>query len=178
MSDTTTSAPARAQIDETAAQEQLHQMVKSIQTAILATANGEGQPDASYNPFVADENGDLYLYVSALARHTSNLRRGEPISLMLIEDESQAASLYARRRMTWQCTVEAVERDSEAFTARMGDFKARFGDIIDTLAGMTDFQLFRLHPVEGRLVLGFGAAFRVVGYEVQRQMHGKHRPSR
>jgi putative heme iron utilization protein len=39
---------------------------------------------------------------------------------------------------------------------------------------MRDFRLFRLRPVEGRLVLGFGAAFHVKGTRVEQQIGGRH----
>lgn len=170
----TQSRPARTSIDEVVAQDMLHELVASMKTAILSTVGGTGQSDASYAPCITDEAGHFYIYVSTLAKHTANLKRSDKMSLMVIEDESTAESLYARRRATWTCGIGVVERESEEFNSLIARFQERFGSIMENLANMQDFHLFRLTPEDGRLVLGFGAAFRMIGWEVQKQMHGRH----
>lgn len=157
------------------AEESLRRLLADTQTAILATSSSRNEPEASYAPFVRDDEGRLYVYVSALARHTAHLRRAEPISVMLIQDEAQAETLFARGRITWRCDVEQVPRDSEAFNERMDAFRQRFGAIMETLSRMRDFELFRLHPRDGRLVLGFGTAYNVQGLSVRRHLSGGHR---
>lgn len=178
MPDNTVTAPATAGIDETAAATQLRQLTIDVKTLILATGRNDDAPEASYAPCVFDDEGRVYVYVSALARHTVNLRKAATVSVMLIEDEASAESLYARKRITWSCQVDSIARETAAFSERMEAFRDRFGSIMDTLADMQDFQLFRLTPGDGRLVLGFGAAFNVDGFTVKRQMHGKHRPAK
>ena len=174
----TPSRPARAQIDEVVAKKMLQELVAEMKTAILGTVGGTGISDASYSPCITDDEGNFYIYVSTLSKHTANLKRSEKMSLMLIEDEATAASLYARRRATWTCSISGVERDSATFNTLMGKFQERFGQIMENLANMQDFHLFRLTPEDGRLVLGFGAAFRMVGWEVQTQMMGRHQPKK
>ena len=88
---------------------------------------------------------------------------------MLVEDEQCADSLFARKRSTWDCSVEVVPRGSDEFEERMKAFADKFGDIIESLSSMTDFTLFRLIPAGGTLVLGFGRAFRIQAWEVQTQ---------
>ncbi len=158
-------------------QKELEALLENCKTLILASVDAKGGADASYSPFVRDDVGNFYIYVSTLAKHTRNLRSAKAASIMMIEDEQDAASLYARRRLTLDCTIEPVERDSPPFEDRMQQFHQRFGEIIDTLSGMKDFHLFRLVPQTGRLVLGFGAAYTVSGIQVDGHLRGKHRPS-
>lgn len=159
-------------------QQDLEALLDKSKSLILASVDAKGGADASYSPFVRDDDGNLYIYVSTLAKHTRNLRSAKAASVMIIEDEQDAASLYARRRLTLDCSVEPIERDSPPFEERMQIFQQRFGEIIDTLAGMKDFHLFRLVPQTGRLVLGFGAAYTVTGLLVDGHLRGKHRPSK
>lgn len=170
----TSSSPTTASLDADQAEVQLRELVATVRTLMLATAGPKGEPEASYAPCTFDNQGRAYVYVSALSKHTAHLRAAGTISAMLIEDEATAESLYARRRVTWNCAVEAIARDSALFTERMAAFRARFGEIIEVLEAMQDFQLFALTPRDGRLVLGFGAAFRITGHQVQRQMQGRH----
>ncbi|MCC5833428.1 MAG: pyridoxamine 5'-phosphate oxidase family protein [Opitutales bacterium] len=160
------------------AQMQLSSLLRDLHTLVLATVNASKLPDASYAPFTTDEDGNFYVYVSALAKHTGNFRRSDRVSILLIEDESACANYYARKRLTLNCEVEPIERDSQPFQEQIQCFHDRFGRIMDALSGMKDFQLYRLKPIDGRLVLGFGAAFRVKGLKVDSQLSGRHRSER
>jgi putative heme iron utilization protein len=44
--------------------------------------------------------------------------------------------------------------------------EACFGDMIDNLAVLTDFNLFKLNPHQGLYVKGFGQAFSLSGAEL------------
>ncbi len=156
------------------AQEALARLVRESKTAILATANDQGEPTASYAPFVTDGEGHFYIYVSALAKHTAYLRRGQPISLLLIEDESKTRNFFARARLTWTCAIAPIDREDPFFTDRMKAFRERFGVLIDTLETMRDFELFRIRPLNGRLVLGFGSAYAVDGHTIRYHLAGGH----
>ena len=149
-------------------------LFESVKTANLGTVSAQGIPSASYAPYIIDDAGNFYVYISALAKHTANIKRTLKTSFMLIEDEANAASLFARKRVTWDCDVEVIERDTEEFNTRIEAFGSTFGDIVDTLANMTDFSLFRLKPGNGVLVLGFGQAYRLAGHEINQHMQGRH----
>jgi putative heme iron utilization protein len=175
--ETNTAPQTNLSPEEAEAQNGLLALAGDVKTAILGTVDAQDAPEASYSPFVTGDSGSFYVYVSALAKHTANLKRTGKASLMLIEDESTADNLHARRRATWTCEVEAIERESERFNALMDAFEARFGETSRNLATMQDFTLFRLVPAAGRLVLGFGKAYRLEAWQVQRHMQGRHRPA-
>lgn len=170
-----TEVPEVLAIDAPDAQLALEALSREVRTAQLATVDREGLPEVSYSPFVPQADGRLLIYVSALAKHTGNLHQLPVASLMLVEDETHAATLYARRRATWRCTVDPIARDDAAFGHHMSEFRERFGPIIDELAKLRDFRLLALTPGKGRLVLGFGAAFALDGWTVQALVRGRHR---
>lgn len=166
--------PKVRELDYDKAEHEMAELIATRQSLVLSTTDSRGNPEASYAPFISDEAGCFYIYVSALARHSSNLKKAARVSFMLIEDEAEAASIYARKRLTLTCESQLVDRESEAFGPLMDQFIERFGAVMKQLAGMKDFQLFRFKPIAGRLVLGFGAAFKVTGLQLERHLKGQH----
>jgi heme iron utilization protein len=140
--------------------ETLTEMVANIKTVSLATLDVSGAPCCSYAPFVYI-HGNFYLFLSGLAAHCRNLSSRPVCELMLIEDESQAKNLFARRRAMIRCSVETVSREMGEFSEVAAEFRNRFGPTIDMLVGLPDFNLFRLLPQSGTMVLGFGNAMPI-----------------
>ncbi|KVX02359.1 heme utilization protein HutZ [Shewanella frigidimarina] len=134
-------------------------------TLQLATQDANGIPNASYAPFALADDG-FYILVSELARHGTNLKASTRLSVMLIEDESEAKSVFARKRLTFDATAEIVDRNSVTFSKGVSVLSTRFGDMVDNLASLTDFNLFKLTPHHGLYVKGFGQAFSLSGLEL------------
>lgn len=131
------------------------------QSLMLSTINGDGTPHASYAPFVRDESGNLYIYISGLSAHTQNLEQGGKASVLLIDDESETQQIFARNRLTYDCQAEPLDRETGVWDAIALRFESRFGNIIQMLRQLGDFQIFKLTPQGGRFVIGFGAAYDV-----------------
>lgn len=132
-----------------------------VESLMLSTINADGTPQASYAPYVMDEAHQIYILTSGLSTHTRNLLRTSLASVLIIEDESQSQQVFARQRLTYDCTVSVIERHSPLWEERLDQFEARFGEIIQMLRQLEDFQLFCLAPQGGRFVMGFGAAYEV-----------------
>ncbi|MFM7470556.1 MAG: pyridoxamine 5'-phosphate oxidase family protein [Nodosilinea sp. LVE1205-7] len=143
-----------------------------LQSLILATVNADGSPAVSYAPYVMDESYQMYIFASGLASHTANLVSRRDVSVLFIADESQSPQIFARQRLTYQCEVRPIPRDSSLWPAVIQKFAERFGEIIETLSSLGDFQVFQLSPRSGRFVMGFGAA-----YEVDPDHLGQLKPS-
>lgn len=135
-------------------------LLASAASLVLASSDRSGQPLASYAPFVAHD-GALYVFVSRLAAHHTNLIREAPVSAMIIEDEAHTRQPYARRRITFECTLAAIGRDSARFRPALDALEARFGEIVATLRQLGDFDLMALTPHAGSFVQGFGKAHRL-----------------
>ncbi len=142
-----------------------------FQSAIISTVSQEGVPNASYAPFVMDENKNIYIYVSGLSTHTQNLHAVPKVSLLFIEEESQTKQIFARRRLNFDCSATLVERESELWNQIVDTFESRFGEIIPVLRDLPDFRIFQLKPSQGRFVIGFGAAYEVDPSDFNRLIH-------
>ncbi len=129
-------------------------------SVILATVGSGGYPEASYAPYVSDERDTFYILVSQLARHTRNLEANCKASLLFIEPEDSARQIFARRRLTYRCEAELIARDAPQWAAQLAAMQRCFGAVVDQLSRLADFRLFRLVPLEGRYVRGFGQAFQ------------------
>ncbi|PMH37106.1 heme utilization protein HutZ [Vibrio sp. 10N.286.49.B3] len=138
-------------------------------TLQLATLN-DGIPHVSYSPFAYTAEG-YFILVSDLAQHGQNLKSSRSVSIMMIEDESQAKSVYARRRLGFDTVAQQVNKDSVGGQDALHALRQRFGDIIDNLSQLGDFHLYRLTPEKGRYVKGFGQAFDVSGDEMVEIVH-------
>lgn len=132
-----------------------------FKTLVMATVDRSGTPEASYAPFVRAQDDCFYVYVSGLARHSGNLAAKGVVSVLLIEDESRVNQPFARRRLTFDCRAERIVRDSELWHSIMDLFDEKFGNVIDLIRPLKDFELFKLHPQSGIYVKGFAQAYRI-----------------
>ena len=156
--------------------EECRQFPEQFHSLHLATCNLQGEPEASYAVYLA-EAGDYYVYTSELAVHTANLASSGRCSVMFIENETEAQHLFARRRLTLQCSATECPRDSAAFSVLMDKFINRFGNFMEVLRTLTDFHLYRLHPLRGSYVGGFAKAYSLSGEQLAEIRHrtDKHR---
>ncbi|MBD0269146.1 MAG: pyridoxamine 5'-phosphate oxidase family protein [Cyanobacteria bacterium Co-bin8] len=131
------------------------------QSLMMSTVTADGMPHASYAPFVMDEDHRLYIYISGLSAHTQNLERSGKVSVLLIADESETPQIFARSRLTYDCTAQLLERETPTWDHVVSRFESRFGNIIEMFRQLEDFRIFQLTPYAGRFVVGFGAAYDV-----------------
>lgn len=137
--------------------ENLHE---TIRTVILSTMTKNGEVDTSYSPYFFDGN-DYYILISDLAPHSQNMKDNSNISFLIIDDESNTKNIYARRRLSFHATTSIVERESELFDNIIDQLAKRVSKMVYMLAEMKDFNLFKIRPTVGRLVLGFGKTYIV-----------------
>lgn len=130
----------------------------SVKTVMLSTVGEDGKPFVSYAPFVK-KDGKLYIYISKIAHHFRHMENNPAVDVMLIEDESQSANLFARQRARLVCKAKNIGNDGhdEVFDL----FGQSFGaNMMGMLRGL-DFSLFELTTLEGRYVAGFGQAYDI-----------------
>jgi putative heme iron utilization protein len=143
------------------------------QTLMLASNNNAGLAEASYAPFVEDENGHLYLLLSGLSSHSRNLRlhiqQQTPVSVMLIQDEQNSRNLFARKRLSYTCQVSLLAREDSRWQPVITRMQDKLGNTVRLLAGMGDFNLYNLQPQQGNYIRGFGQAYKLKGQEIIHQ---------
>ena len=124
-------------------------------------------PHASYAPVVIGEGGQYYVHISELAKHHHNLSSNGRVSALIIEDEKDAANIFARKRLTLDGKAVKLDKESQKWHEVMDKFGAKFGEFFNqSLRKQGDFHTFELSFESGTLVLGFGAAFRLTGAEL------------
>ena len=133
-----------------------------FQSVLMSTINQDGSPDLSYSPYI-DDDGVFYILASHLSAHTPNLIRDARATLLFIEDEDKCVQIYARRRLQFQCATRRFDQNTPEWQTLIPKFSERFGEIIDTLSALPDFQIFALEPLGGQWIKGFGKAFNFTG---------------
>ena len=139
----------------------LKELQDAVQSLFLSTMTIDGKPNGSYAPYIMDDNGNFYIFVSQLASHTNDLLNNPSLSILLVEDEQDARQLFARKRASYYCHSSVLEKSSIHYDALMDLFEARFGSIISLLRSLPDFVLFKLEIQSGSFVNGFAQAYEI-----------------
>jgi hypothetical protein len=95
--------------------------------------------------------------------HAVNLQVNRSASVLIIEDEDTAGELFARLRVNYRVEASQIPHATPEYESGIGILRARHGERIDNLSQLQDFHLFRLQPVGGRYVKGFGRAYDIKG---------------
>lgn len=143
------------------AQKELDCFLDNISTVVLSTTDKEGEPFASYSPFVEDEEGNFYVFVSTAVQHSHNMYNTQKAHLLFIEDESKTEHIYARRRLYFKAKAEKFEENDSRFEKIAALFEQKHGEQAALVRKMPDSRFYKLTPYDGNLVLGFGAAFKI-----------------
>ena len=77
--------------------------------------------------------------------------------ILIMEDESSADHIYARKRLYFGATCKLEEDEEKIFKL----FDDRYADKLSFLRTMKDFKIIKITPQERSLVLGFGAAYKM-----------------
>ena len=139
---------------------EINKLVESKNTLQLATVDENGKPNASYAPFVCCDDG-YYILISEMARHAQNILINPTVSLMIIEDESEADSLHSRKRLTLDATAILISTETNRWSEVTKVMIEKLGDTVNTLIQLSDFHLIHLQPEQGLYVKGFGKAHHV-----------------
>ena len=148
-------------ISKQKAQEELDVFLNNIKTVVLSTVNSKGEPFASYSPFVQDDEGSFYVFVSTAVQHSHNMYNTRKAHLLFVEDETITQHIYARRRLYFKANVEKFEAQDKRFEKIAQLFEQQHGEQASLVRTMIDSRFYKLIPYDGTLVLGFGAAFKL-----------------
>ncbi len=148
-------------------QQEAHDFYSRFKTLILSTADHHDMPHASYAPYWRSQEGIFYIFVSQLAHHTHNLLSAPHASILFIADERDTRNLFARQRLTLQCSASVIPSDDEHYEQILDAFEERHGNMVNMLRSLPDFTLFALLPEHGRYVRGFANAWDVKGSQLE-----------
>lgn len=141
----------------------LNEFLEDFKSLSMSTIDEKGNPFSSYAPFIKLE-GKYYVYISLMAKHTTNLKNKNTCSLFFVEDESKCSNIFARKRAMVQCNSNIIKQDSEEEVYLLNQFKRKFdNNMIIMLKDMKDFYIFEFTPFYGEAVFGFGKAYNLGG---------------
>ena len=141
----------------------LDDFLAPLQSLIISSLDKNNNPFSSYAPFVK-YNNKYYTYLSLMAKHSENLTKNEKSSIFFCEDEKECNNIFARKRVTIQCSTKKIEQNSVLEDKVLENFREKFGkEMIDILYKMGDFYLFEFTPFYGEVVFGFGKAYNLGG---------------
>jgi len=123
---------------------------------IISTTSKENNPLTNYAPFVKIGE-EYFVSVSENLPHYTNMVETKKAHILIIEDESSADHIYARKRLYFLASCE-IENDTEKVYKL---FDERYGEQLSFLRSMKDFKVIKITPEEKSLVLGFGAAYKM-----------------
>ncbi len=147
------------------AQEQANKKYKKLvqdqQTLLLSTVSIQGDPECSYAPYVRDEQGLFYIFVSELASHAQNMLQTPRASIMFIQNEKNANNIFARERVIFNCSINEIQKQDEKYPIFLDKMSDELGETMSLLRSLPDFHLLQLTAERGRYIAGFGQAFTI-----------------
>lgn len=135
----------------------MEDLLKNQKTLMLSTIAKNHEPAISYAPYIMKAS-DIYIYISQTANHYQNLMDNPACAIMIIEDEHEAKTIFARQRVSFIADATHVKEDEEVYQwfKEIQDEK-----MVERLRQM-DFSFFKLTIKKGRLVKGFGQASDII----------------
>lgn len=134
-------------------QQALLTLLASVRISFLAT-QGKTAPEASMAPY-AVYRGDVLLHLSALARHSTNLKSSPAIGVMICAPEQKGESPLALPRVS--LIGKAMILTGDAAIAARACYLNRIPEA-EPLFDFPDFNLYSVQIQEARWVGGFGNA--------------------
>ncbi len=137
-------------------------ILAAVPEASLGTVEGNGQPyvsavgvlyETSPNPL--EETGRIFLFLSALARHTRNLAQNPSVSLLFCARE-QESPVHEAPRLTVQGVISLIENpdaEQKLRNAYLGRFPRA-----EIFLNLPDFRFYEVLIREIHWIGGFGKA--------------------
>ena len=157
------------------AQKACSQLITRAQTLMVsvsanAQTGAQSAPETGFVPFIRHD-GHFIIFTSHLSAHTRLLLSGGSARYMLVEDEANAQNIWARIRLSFEGELVEIQRENAEFDRLCDQLATAHGPVMDVIRSFTDFHLFQITPVSGRLVTGFAAAYAVSGPDFTIQAH-------
>ena len=141
----------------------LNEFLEQIKSLTISSLDDKRYPFSSYAPFVK-YNHKYYVYLSLMAKHSSNLTQNKIASIFFCEDEQDCKNIFAKKRVSIQCETLKLAQNTQNEEEILNEFKAKFSEeMVNMLKKMGDFYLFEFTPFYGEAVFGFGKAYNLGG---------------
>ncbi|ALV65705.1 HugZ family heme oxygenase [Campylobacter fetus] len=143
--------------------------IDGFNSVLISSLNGD-HCVCSYAPVVRDDN-DFYILISEVSEHFKSIKENsDKISIMFLEDESKAKTVFARKRASFRSKAVFLDDQKESLFSK---FESKFSSesAIKMIKNMSDFHIIKIEITKGRFVKGFGAAYDTNGLEIIQRVH-------
>ena len=137
-------------------------LLAGARTVMIAAPGDDAMPEMGVTPVIRID-GAFYIYPSHLSAHVRAMLVAGKAAFMVIEDESKAQNIWARKRLKFDSELIEIERNSDEFNSVCDVFADTHGPTMGLIRDFSDFHLLRLRPLGGVMVLGFAQAYRLSG---------------
>lgn len=136
------------------------------QRVLTLAVIADAVPYAGLLPFVPLPGySGVMIHASRLSRHSTGLAAGGRAAVLLHEQDGPDKDPLQIKRVSFECDVHPLARDSEPWTAGRERYLARFPASRITFR-LSDFTLHRLEFRQGLLVAGFGRAMEIAPQDI------------
>ncbi len=127
------------------------------QAVLAVSANDE--PFTAMTSYVVEPGlAGFLIHLSDLSPHKRMLLANPKCSLLIAEADDGRAEVMSLARVTLQGLAAKIAKDTDDYAQARARFLARLPSS-EIMFGLPDFDLFRITPVGGRFIGGFGRAF-------------------
>lgn len=145
------------------------EFIDSFKSVLISSFN-EDHCVCSYSPFIR-QNNEFFILISEVSEHYNSIFRApEKISIMFLEDESKAKTVFARKRVSFRARAVFIDDIKEELFPK---FEEKFANEagIKHIKNMSDFHIVKIMISKGRFVKGFGAAYDLEGFKILNRVH-------
>jgi putative heme iron utilization protein len=139
----------------------LARLLRTTRLAALGTVYKDDPNLALVAVAVENDFSTFYIHVSRLGKHTSAMQAHPRVSLLISEFDDGRADPQTLARLTLQGKAEPLPRNSSDYPRVKNLYLKRFPES-EKLFSFGDFNLWKIIPIGGRFVAGFGRAFNIV----------------
>lgn len=135
----------------------MENLIKNQRTLMISSNDRDNNLNISCAAYVYKKN-KIYIYISKIAKHYENLLTNPKISVMIIEDEQDAKTVFDRTRISINCIAKRIDYEAEdIFELFDKNHGAKMMKILKTM----DFDIFELEILNGRFIKGFTKVFDI-----------------
>ena len=102
----------------------LNEFLEQIKSLTISSLDENGYPFSSYAPYVK-YNNKYYVYLSLMAKHSSNLTQNKIASIFFCEDEQDCKNIFAKKRVSIQCETLKLAQNTQNEEEILNEFKGR-----------------------------------------------------
>jgi heme iron utilization protein len=141
-------------------QQTLARLIRSTRIAALGTLHN-GEPNLAMVAYAfAEDFSAFYIHVSKLGKHTTDMENDPRVSLLITATDDGRADPQTLARVSIRGIAEILPRTDPGYAQVKTIYLERFPEA-DRLFSLGDFNIWKIRPIGGRFVAGFGRAFNL-----------------